>query len=92
MSGHLDRGWETPQKKQVRSGGKTIRFSAEDIARIGRIMAQIKGLGVETDFSKVARYLILVGANAVESGAATIETETENVKRLKMPDGGEQHV
>lgn len=87
MSGHLSRTWETPgTKRAARPGVKTIRFSAEDIGRIERIMGLIASMGVETDFSKTARYLILVGALALESGDVTIEVETENVKRLKIPE------
>lgn len=67
---------------------KSVRFTEEEQRVIWRVVdALTEETGIAQDFSAATRFLVMAGRIALEQGIVKIETEKEEITRIKIPRG-----
>lgn len=64
---------------------KSIRFSAEELAKVTEVQRRIAAAKGGSDFGEALRFLLHAGYAALEQGAVSIEIETKAIAGVKMP-------
>lgn len=64
---------------------RSVRLSTDDIARLARVLEELKAQGVSVRQSDLWRFFLLHSLELYEAGELTIPIVEQTEKRLRMP-------